>query len=60
LESNIILVPYNDHESMVLKLLSIINEELNIFKSRKDKSFVRRRRKVMGFLILLDDRVAEG
>ena len=51
LESSIILVPYHDIESLVLKLLSIINYELKIFNSRKAEPFIRSGRKVMGFLI---------
>jgi hypothetical protein len=53
LESNIVLVPYNDNESMVLKLLSIINQDLNRFKSRRAKSFLRSGRESEGFSNLI-------
>jgi hypothetical protein len=33
LGSNIILMPYDDNESLVLKLLSVVNQEVNISKS---------------------------
>ncbi len=50
LEMGIVLAPYNDNESVVLKLLSRTDGRLKPFRSRWAKSVERRKRRVTSFL----------